>query len=107
MPRKLWPSPGQEWGRPTPPQLHSRLLPLLSASHLSGMWRLLERKKATRLPASHPQPYGGPRQPQGSSVSERSRGFFIYTWGSGGAGLDLGGDSKGHPLGRGTQVRAG
>lgn len=107
MPRTLWPSPGQEWGRPTPPQLHSRLLPLLSASHLSGMWRLLERKKATRPPASHPQPYGGPRQPQGSSVSERSRGFFIYTWGSGGAGLDLGGDSKGHPLGRGTQVRAG
>lgn len=53
-PRRLRPSPGQEWGQPTPPQLHSRLLPLLSASHLSGMCRLLEEEG--RSPASLPPP---------------------------------------------------
>ena len=45
---------GYRLAHPTPPQLHSRLLPLLSTSHLSGMCRLLEEEG--RSPASLPPP---------------------------------------------------
>ena len=78
-------------GGPARPSYITNSSLLLSASHLSGMRSLLERKKVTGQPTP-PHSQGDPGNHRAALRGaplcdlERCNGFFIHTRGSGGAG---------------------